>query len=314
RLEAILRMTRAYPRDVALARTAADARAIRKSGRVAAFIGMENPYPLGTSVAEVPRWAAAGVSYIGITHFGHNQFGDSANPSKDLQDTDEKWGGLSPLGRELVAAINKAGVMVDVSHAGRKTTLQTVELSAAPVIASHSCVQTLADAPRNLSDVEIKAIAAKGGVVQITAVDFYVKPLTPAQTAARDKIRKEMKLETSEARDAMSAETAKAYKDRQDKEVYSLSPRGSVKDFVDHVDYVAKLVGVDHVGISSDFDGGGGIAGWEDASETANVTAELFRRGYSDEDVAKIWGGNLLRVLGEVQKIGARLRKDAGER
>lgn len=309
KLEAILRLTRAYPAEIALARTSAEARAIAKSGRLVAFIGMENPYPLGLSVADLPRFVAAGVSYVGLTHFGHNQFGDSANPSTELGDGEEKWGGLSPLGKELVAAINRAGALIDVSHAGRKTMMQAVALSKAPVIASHSAIRALADAARNLDDEQLRALAATGGVAQIVAVDTYLKPLTPAQITAQGIIRKEMGLETSAARDAMNPETAKAYKARLTREVYSTAPRASVKDLIDHVDYAVKLVGVDHVGIASDFDGGGGIDGWDDASETANVTAELLRRGYSADDIAKLWGGNVLRALDTAQAVGARLRK-----
>jgi membrane dipeptidase len=312
RLAAIRRMTSAYPGEIALATTAADARKIQRAGRKAAYIGMENAFPLGPSPtqADIDGIARDGVRYVGVTHFGHNQFGDSSNPNKEGGDADEKWGGLSPEGRALVAKLNRAGIMVDVSHAGRKTMMQALELSAAPIIASHSGVKAIADSPRNLDDEQLKALAAKGGVVQIVALDVYVKPLSAAQTALQAKIRKEMKLESSAARAAMTPEVEAAYNERM-KEIWKIEPRATVSDFVDHIDHAVKVAGVDHVGIASDFDGGGGITGWEDASETLNVTRELVRRGYSEEDIAKIWSGNLLRVLDAAGKTGKSLRKIA---
>jgi membrane dipeptidase len=206
--------------------------------------------------------------------------------------------------------LNRAGVMVDVSHAGRKTMLQAIEISKAPIIASHSGVKAIADSPRNLDDEQLRAIAANGGVAQMVALDAYVKLFTPEQIAFRDGLRKEMGLETAAQRRAASAETNEAYEKRL-KAIFDIAPRASIADFVDHIDHAVKVAGVDHVGIASDFDGGGGIVGWEDASDTLNVTRELVRRGYSDEAIAKIWGGNLLRVLGAVEEAAERLKKEA---
>lgn len=308
KLAAITRLANGYPGEIAIARTSAEARKIAKSGRKVAFIGMENAYPLGGGLADVEAWRDAGVRYMGVTHFGHNQFGDSSNPNVDAGDSEELHGGLSSLGRDLVAALNRAGVMVDVSHAGRKTMMQAVALSEAPVIASHSGVKALADSPRNLDDEQLRAIAAKGGVVQIVALDVYVKPLNAEQQALQEKIRKEMGLETSAAREAATPEVMAEYQRRLEG-VWAIEPRASVSDFVDHIDHAVKVAGIDHVGIASDFDGGGGVVGWEDASQTLNVTRELLRRGYSEEEIGKIWGGNLLRVLDEVQKTAKRLSK-----
>lgn len=307
KLNAIHRFTAAYPNQIGLALTSKDARALLKSGRKAAFIGMENPYPLGDSVADVPKWAKAGVRYMGITHFGHNQFGDSANPA-DGEEA-ERYGGLSDLGRQLIPALNRAGIMIDVSHAGRKTMMQAVALSRAPVIASHSGVAALADNPRNLDDEQLRAIARNGGVAQIVAVDVYLRPLTAEQKALQEKIRKEMHLETEAARDAMSKETEAEYNKRLEA-MWAISRRANVSDLVDAIDHAVKIAGIDHVGIASDFDGGGGVDGWNDASETINVTRELVKRGYSEDDIAKIWGGNLLRVLDDVQKIARKLQKE----
>ena len=310
RLAAIHRLVAAYPQEIALARTAKEARAIAKSGRKIAFIGMENAFPLGPEPqqADIDRLAADGVRYVGVTHFGHNQFGDSSNPNTEAGEVEGPNGGLTAKGRTLVAALNRAGIMVDVSHASRDVMLQAASLSSAPIIASHSGAKAIADSPRNLDDEQLRALKAKGGVVQIVALDVYVKPLTAEQKALQDKIRKEMKLETSAARAAMSPEVEAEYNKRME-ERWNIAPRANISDFVDHIDHVVKVVGVDHVGIASDFDGGGGVTGWENAGETLNVTRELVRRGYSEADIVKIWGGNLLRALEAVEKEAARLAK-----
>lgn len=310
RLKAIHRMAGAYPKDIGLARSVADAHAIARSGRKVAFIGVENAYPLGAAPtqADIDHLAEAGVRYAGITHFGHNQFGDSSNPNKESGDPEEKWGGLSPLGRDYIPMLNRAGIMVDVSHSGRKTMLQATELSAAPIIASHSGVKAVADVARNLDDEQLQAIAAKNGVAQIVALDVFLKPMNKEQEAFRDNLSKEMGLETPEAREAAS-EAVRAEYEKRLEGVWAISPRATVSDFVNHIDHAVKIAGVDHVGIASDFDGGGGIDGWEDATETLNVTRELVRRGYSEEDIAKIWSGNLLRVLGDVEKVAKGMKK-----
>jgi membrane dipeptidase len=308
KIEAIHRLAGAYPDDIAIAYSASDAGKIAKSGRRVAFIGMENAFPLGADLVDVDKWRARGVRYMGITHFGHNQFGDSSNPNTEGGDPDEKFGGLSPLGRDLVAALNRAGIMVDVSHAGRKTMMQALEASAAPIIASHSGVKAIADSPRNLDDEQLRAIAANGGVAQLVALDTYVKPLTAEQETLRGRIRKEMGIESAAARAAMSPEKDAEYSERL-KALWEIAPRATLSDFVDHIDYAVKIAGIDHVGIASDFDGGGGVDGWDDASETFNVTRELVRRGYSEEEIAKIWSGNLLRVLKDVEKAAKELQK-----
>ena len=311
RLSAIHRFVSAYPKEIALARTADEARRIAKSGRKVAFIGMENSYPLGPAPTQgvVDDLARQGVLYAGLTHFGHNQFGDSSNPNTDAGDAEEKWGGLSPLGRDFVAMLNRAGIMVDVSHASRKVMMEAVSVSKAPIIASHSGVKAVADSPRNLDDEQLMALRDSGGVAQMVALDVYVKPLNDAQKALQAKIRKEMNLETSAQRAAMSKEVEADYKKRMEG-LWEILPRATVSDFVDHIDHAVKVAGVDHVGVASDFDGGGGIVGWENAAETLNVTRELVRRGYDEEAIAKIWGGNLLRVLDDVQKTAKALRKD----
>jgi len=300
RYKAIMRLTEKYADQLALARTAKEVRAIHQSGKKAILLGMENAFPLGNSIDDLAMWEKRGVRYLGITHMGHNQFADSSNPSYSRGETKALYGGLSPLGKELVVALNKAGIMVDVSHTSKDTMMQAVALSAVPVIASHSGVKALVDNPRNLDDEQLKALAAKGGVIQIVAYGGYLKNLTPEQQAFKMKVRKEMGLEDDMAFLSMDEETEALF-DKKMEAAKALGPAANVGDLVDHIDYVVKLVGIDHVGIASDFDGGGKIEGWWDVSETPNVTKELVKRGYSQADIEKIWGGNLLRVLAAVQ-------------
>ncbi len=300
RYNAIMRLAEKHNDRIALALTANDARRIHKNGKRIAFIGIENAYSLGNSVDDVANWAGLGVRYMGITHVGHNQFGDSSNPSYNKGESESLHGGLSPLGKELVAALNQAGIMVDVSHASKETMLQAIALSKVPVIASHSGASGISNNLRNLDDEQLRALAKAGGVVQIVAYGPYLKDLTPEQEALKKHVRMEMGLEDDFAFMSMDEETENLY-DEKMQASKKLAPPANVSDLVDHIDHVVKTVGIDYVGISSDFDGGGKIDGWMDASETLNITQELVNRGYSAEDISKIWGENLLRVLDAAQ-------------
>lgn len=300
RFAAIDRLTKTYPDRIELAKTADDVRRIHNAGKRAALIGMENAFPLGASVDDVPMWAERGVRYMGITHMGHNQFGDSSNPKTGWGETDSMYGGLSPLGKELVAALNKAGIMVDVSHAAKSTMMQATALSTVPVIASHSGVMGVAKSLRNLDDEQLRTLAENGGVAQMVALGSYVKALSPAQEKFKIDLRAEMGVETNEKLFSSDPEIIKEYFKALEA-MYNIDAKASVVDYVNHIDYAVKIAGIDHVGIASDFDGGGGIDGWQDASETLNITEELVTRGYSKADIEKIWGGNLLRVLQAVQ-------------
>ena len=277
-----------------LAKTAQDVRESVASGKFAVLIGMENAYPLGESIESVPMWAERGVRYMGITHFGHNQFGDSSNLNF-TRDDGPKWNGLSPLGKDLVRAMNDNGIMVDVSHAGKETMMQAADLSRTPIIASHSGVKAVADSARNLDDEQLQKIRDVGGVAQMVALGSYVKLPTAEQQAAREAL-------DAEFGDRKSWDQAKrdTYMVRR-AEITAMAPEANVSNFVDHIDHAVKVAGIEHVGIASDFDGGGGIKSWKDASETKNVTAELIERGYSEDDIAKIWGRNLLRVMEAVE-------------
>ena len=294
RYQAIRKMVETYPETIALARTADDVERIVGEGRLAALIGMENAYPLGPSIDDVPMWADRGVRYVGLTHFGVNQFGDSSNlkPYED-ESALTTYGGLSPLGRDLVVALNDHGILVDVSHTGDQTALQAIELSRVPVIASHSGVDGINDHPRNMSDELLEALSDNGGVVQLVALGSYVRAFSAQQFQAAEALRAR--------RDEMSEEDYDAAYEK----VLDLGERASLSDYVDHIEYAVDRAGIDHVGIASDFDGGGGIVGWQDASETQALTEELLARGYTRDDIAKIWGGNVLRIMRAAEE-GAR--------
>ncbi len=291
----IERMVRAYPQQIALARTARQVDEIAASGRLVAVIGMENAYPLAESVADVPMWAARGVRYVSITHFGHNQFGGSSDPAATRGDA-AKDPGLTDLGRQLVPALNDAGIMVDISHVGRRTATEAMALSRAPIIASHSGARAIHDHPRNLDDAQLRAIASAGGVAQMVAFRSYVGPVDPAATKALAELRSSLGLAAPGAFQAASPATLDEFA-RQRSRIRAECPDVTLSQFADHVDHAVKIAGIDHVGLSGDFDGGGGVRGWDSAAESFNVTFELLKRGYSEADLAKLWGDNILRVM-----------------
>jgi membrane dipeptidase len=201
--------------------------------------------------------------------------------------------------------LNRFGIMVDVSHGSKQTALDAMRLSAAPVIASHSGIAGVNAHPRNMDDETLLALKADGGVVQVVAYDAYLKQQPDEQAAALRELRERVGLTTGPP-SALPPEQRAAYDDGM-RQIQDRWPPASVADLVDHIDYAVKLIGVDHVGLSSDFGGGGGVTGWSDATETRNVTAELERRGYSSDDIAKIWSGNLLRVWRAAEDTAAAL-------
>src|SRR3954463_15175043 len=289
------------PDQIELAVSAADVTRIAKSGKKVAVIGIENGYPIGTDIKHVREFYDRGGRYMSVAHNGHNQLADSHTGEA----TGEwKWGGLSPLGREVIQEMNRLGMMVDVSHPSKASMLQAIGLSKAPVIASHSSVRKLANQSRNLDDEQLMAMKTNGGVVQINAVSEFIKK-PPERTAAAGG--------GGAGRGAgRGAPAPAAYRcpvETSPPAAPAPNPdRATVKDYVDHIDYAVKLIGIDHVGIASDFDGGGGVDGFNSAAEAVNVTIELVRRGYTEEQIAKIWSGNLLRVWSEVEKVAAAMK------
>lgn len=303
------------PDRVALARTPEDVRRISAQGKKAILIGVENGYPIGDDITRVKTFYDRGARYLSMAHNGHSQLSDSNTGERDGQ---WQWNGVSPLGERVIGELNRLGIMVDISHPSKQSMMRTLQLTKAPIIASHSGVRALCNHSRNLDDEQLKALAKNGGVAQLVAFDAYVKeraPDSPERTKAMVALRAEFGLPASGggpgAIQQLPADKRSDFQRRlaELNRQFPPPPRATVKDFVNHIDYAVKLIGIDHVGISSDFDGGGGVEGWSDATETFNVTLELVRRGYTEEQIGKMWSGNLLRVLGDVQRVARELQQ-----
>jgi membrane dipeptidase len=296
-LNALDDMFKKYPDLCSLALTPADARHLEKKGKLAIFIGMENGYPLGHDIALLDYFYKRGVRYVTLTHTSDNDICDS---STDRGDTEDR--GLSDWGRQVVRRMNELGIMVDVSHISDRSFFEVLKLSDAPVLASHSCSRAIADNPRNLSDEMLLALMKNNGVIQLCILADYVKkpPFDAEKDKAFDEFQKKEK-----SYGGWDNITDQAVKDKLEHEYYALyhrfpGPPVYVRDAVDHIDHIVRLIGIDHVGIGTDFDGGGGLADCNDVTQLKNITIELVRRGYSQKDIAKIWGGNALRVMQQV--------------
>ncbi len=299
--EAVHHLTKEIaPGQIELALTAADVPRIAKSGKKVALIGIENAYSIGTDITRVKEFYDRGGRYMSLAHNGHSQLADSNTGERD-----GKWlhNGLSELGKQAIAEMNKWGIMVDLSHPSKAANMQAMALSKAPVIASHSAARALADHSRNMDDEQLLALKKNGGVIQTVAFASYVKinkPDSAERAAAIAALRKESGL--PEQRTQYIARMVEI-----DTKTPG-DPRATVADFVNQIDYLVKKIGIDHAGISSDFDGGGGVTGWNGAEETFNVTLELVRRGYTEEQIGKIWSGNLLRVMADVEKVAKQIQ------
>ena len=323
KFDAIHRLANEYGNDqIEMAWSADDVLEISKKGKKVALIGVENAYPLGLDTANVGRFYKLGARYISLAHNGHSQFSDS-----NTGEYDDEWlhNGISELGKQVIERMNYYGIMVDISHPSKEAIRQTIQHSKAPVIASHSSARALSDHPRNLDDEQLEWIKENGGVVQTVALHRYLNQEKHEKfLQGRDSLMKEIakredfsiveKNQVSE----MDSIAQKKYNEQYsqititaEEELKALKqkyPPVNVSDLVDHIDYIKNKIGIAHVGISSDFDGGGGIDGWEDASETFNVTLELVKRGYSEKEIEMIWNGNLLRVFKAVEEKSKELR------
>jgi membrane dipeptidase len=352
KFDAIHRLTENIaPGKVGLALTPADVIKLHGKGVRIAVIGVENGYPIGTDIKRVQEFYDRGGRYMSLAHNGNSQLADS--------NTGETQGylyndGLSPLGREVIAEMNRLGMMVDLSHPSKGANLEAIRLSKAPVIASHSAVRALANVSRNMDDELLLALKKNGGVIQVVGFASYIRVDPPERAAALARLSQEFGLtapadrggrggrgaapESTPAscpvedaknppalrggggnRGNAAVETlSQERRDDYQKKLAEIDAkwpaagRANVKDFVNHIDYAVRLIGIDHVGISSDFDGGGGIDFWNSAAEAFNVTLELVRRGYSEEQIGKLWSGNLLRLWSEVEKIAKGLQKKSG--
>ncbi len=315
------------PDKIEIAYRADDVTKIAAKGKKVALMGVENAYGIGTDLTNIKKFYDQGARYMSLAHNGHSQMSDSNTGERD-----GVWlyHGLSPLGKQAVAELNRLGIMIDISHPSKESMMQTLALTKAPIIASHSAVRAMCNVSRNLDDEQLLALKKNGGVVQMVAFSGYVKqapPPSPERQQALAALRTEFGLPAAGGGggggapggagagggggrgglQALTPEKRTEYQQRMARidSQFPPPPRATVKDFVDHIDYAVKLIGIDHIGISSDFDGGGGVEGYNDATEAINVTRELVRRGYTEPQIAKMWSGNLLRVMREVEKVAA---------
>ncbi len=289
----IREMVAAAPKNFALALEAKDAALIAAQDKRIVYMSMENAYPLGEDVSLIDTFYGLGVRVAGFAHFAHNQFADSStDPSKK-----PKWGGLSPLGKHLLKEMNRLGVVPDASHSSDQVLDDLLALSTTPVLLTHSGCKAVYDHPRNIDDAHLRALAAKGGVIQMNAYGAYLRASTP--NPERQKALGALYAQMREGGEKMTAET-RAVLLKQRQQIDTLTPdtdKPSFDDFMAHMLHALKVVGPDHVGIGLDWDGGGGVKGLEDVVDLPRITAALLEAGYGESDIAKIWSGNVLRVL-----------------
>jgi membrane dipeptidase len=309
KFEAIHRLAeKLYPNRCEIAMHPADVARIARTGKRVILIGVENGYPIGEDLSLIKKYFDLGARYITLSHSDNNQICDSSNSKQPLHN------GLSEFGKKVVAEMNRLGIMVDVSHISEKSFWDVLSVSKAPIIASHSGCTAVCQHDRNLTDNQLKALAKNGGVIQVVALGSYLKTDSPERRQAVDELRKELGIarfgrgemqRLTEKEQADFRARRQLYQERM-KAVDAKYPPATLTDFANHIDHAVKVVGIDHVGIGTDFDGGGGIPGFNDESECLNVTIELVRRGYSESDIIKIWGGNLLRVWRDVERVAAK--------
>ena len=279
-----------------IATTPDDAYRLMKEGKIAAFIGVENGYPIGKDLTRIKQYYDLGARYITLAHTKNNDICDSSTDPAGPENE-----GLSPFGKEVVQEMNRLGMMIDISHISDKSFYDVLKVTKAPVLASHSSCRALCGSPRNLTDDMLLALKENGGVIQICILGNYLK--TPEPNPELDSKLKELQDRYGDYNalsDTMKKVIRKEYRDIQK----SYEKPATVKDVVDHIDHVVQVIGSDYVGIGTDFDGGGGVEGCRTAAEMKNITIELLRRGYSKSDITKIWGGNVMRVLRKVEEMG----------
>ncbi|KAF5068406.1 Membrane dipeptidase [anaerobic digester metagenome] len=291
--KAIDRNLKLHDEKISMARCAGDARSIEKEKKRAIYIGLENGYPIGNKLENVELFYKLGARYITLCHTRNNDICDSSTDSTEHN-------GISKFGESVVAEMNRLGMMVDVSHISDKAFYDAIRLSKTPVIASHSCARALCDNPRNLDDAMLRALAENGGVIQMCILSSYVK--TPDPNPRRDSAHVALRQKYNGFKDLSEEELNKARKEWYAIDETYPQKLATVSDVADHIDHIVKTAGIRHVGIGTDFDGGGGVEGCADASELGNITLELVKRGYSARQIRLIWSKNLLRVMRETEK------------
>ncbi len=307
KFNAIHRMAKEmYPEEIGLALVASDVKEIHDSGKLVAALAIENGYVIGKDLSLLKKYKDLGAHYITLAHNGHNDISDSANPRSQMGDSEEEHGGISDFGEEVIAEMNRVGILVDVSHISMKAAKEAAARSKAPIIASHSGTMPLKDVSRNMDDEAMLALKETGGVINIVALGSFVKSDSPEKREAVQALRDEYDITGYAAFQNLTDEQRAGYTQKM-ADIDKKWPGANVSDFVDHIDYAVELIGIDHVGISSDFDGGGGIDGWDSAAESPNVTLELVRRPYTEEEIGKLWSGNYLRAWAEAERIATGL-------
>nr|WP_315414149.1 pyoverdine-tailoring dipeptidase-like protein PvdM [uncultured Pseudomonas sp.] len=312
RYKIISGMVRDYPNQVGIAYTPDDFRRLHGEGKFAIFISMLNAYPLGNDLNQLDLWTARGMRMFGFSYVGNNAWSDSSRPLPFFNDSVDALDGLSDIGKQAVHRLNDLGVIIDVSQMSTKALEQVAQLSRTPMVASHSAPRAAVDIPRNLSDKELQLIKRSGGVVQIVGFSAYLRPLSQPTQDKLNALRARFDLPPLPnlavalmPGDAIIAAWPEHKFGEYAGALYAIldeEPKATLKDLGDAIDYTVRKIGIDHVGLASDFNDGGGIQGWNNVGEVRNVTAELIQRGYSEADIAKLWGGNFLRVWDQVQK------------
>ena len=290
------------PDKAALAYSPADVRRIAEQGKFAVVMSILNAYPLEKDIHQIDFWYGRGVRILGFVHAGHNDWADSSRPNASLGNKLNEHNGLSELGVAGVKRMNELGMLIDVSQLSSPAFKQVLSLTKAPVAATHSGVKGIVDNPRNLSDEELEMLKRNGGVIQVVAFSNYVRPIPREITDQQRVLQAEFGLGGETGAASLPEARRKEYTERN-AAILAKVARGTVPQFVDTIDYAVKKIGVDHVGIASDFNHGGGVIGWDNEGEAVNVTVELLRRGYSEKDIGKLWGGNFLRVWAKAQSL-----------
>lgn len=281
-----------------------DAYRIQKIGKRAIYIGMENGYSIGNDISLIRQYYDLGARYITLCHTRNNDICDSSTDKPEHH-------GLSAFGEKVVAEMNRLGMLIDVSHISDKAFYDVLERSEAPVIASHSCARTLCDHPRNLDDEMLKKLAEKEGVIQICVLSSYVRksPQNPEREAALKAFRQKY----TNLRDLSDKEVTEAQRERRILDKRYPRRLVTVSDAVDHIDHIVRVAGIDYVGIGTDFDGGAGLDGCYDVSELKNITLDLVQRGYTEQQIRKIWGGNFMRVFRKAIEVAEELQSTPGK-
>ena len=289
-IDKIHKSVEAAPDLAKIALTPDDGYQIEKTGKRAIYIGIENGYALGHDLSLIEKFWNLGARYITLCHTLNNDICDSSTDKKGLE-----YNGLSPFGIQVVKEMNRVGMMIDVSHIADSSFFDVLKISKVPVIASHSCSRAMCDNLRNLTDEGLRALAKNGGVIQMCILSDYVKKSEP--NPARDSARAALRLKYNNF-EGLTPEKEKQGHDEW-REIANKYPQklATVKDVVDHIDHIVKVAGIDHVGIGTDFDGGGAVADCFDVSQMGNITLELVKRGYTEDQIRKIWGGNFMRVF-----------------